>query len=154
MFYRENIYIDLSPCLSRATNAWVLYRSSCTKFISESWLLETFIQQACLSGLLIFLFALLSTQHRLFVLQCLIILFLYPTPFSITFIFAEFGLLNSSSKQLSSIQVFNPQDSICGMCTKYKLDAFILDTKLYFFHILLKDASSYNFEANHFRCMF
>lgn len=48
------IYIYLSPCLSRATNAWVLYRSGCTKFVSESWLLEPFIQQPCLSGLLIF----------------------------------------------------------------------------------------------------
>ena len=96
----------------------------------------------------------LGVSPRLFVLQCLIILFLYPIPFSITFIFAEFGLLNSSSKQLSSTPVFNPQDSICGICTKYKLDAFILDTKHYFFHILLKNASSYNFEANHFRCMF
>lgn len=49
-----SIYIYLSPCLSRATNAWVLSRSSCTKFVSESWLLEPFIQQSCLSGLLIF----------------------------------------------------------------------------------------------------
>lgn len=48
------LYIYLSPCLSRATNAWVLSRSSCTKFVSESWLLEPFIQQSCLSGLLIF----------------------------------------------------------------------------------------------------
>lgn len=155
MFYRENIYRDLSPCLSRATNAWVLYRSSCTTFVSESWLLETFIQQPYLSGLLIFLFALLSTQHRLFVLQCLVILFVYPPPPFITFLFAKFGLLNSSSKQSNRTPIFNPQDSICGICTKHKLDAFILDTKLYYFHILLKKiASSCNFEANHFRHMF
>lgn len=29
-------------------------RSGCTKFVSESWLLEPFIRQPCLSGLLIF----------------------------------------------------------------------------------------------------
>ena len=115
-----------------------VYRSSCTTFVSEYWLLETFIQQPYLSGLLIFLFALLSTQHRLFVLQCLVILFVYPSPPFITFSFAKCGLLNSSSKQSNSTPIFNPQDSICGICTKYKLDAFILDTKLYFFHILLK----------------
>lgn len=79
---------------------------------------------------------------------------LYPPPPFITFIFAEFGLLKSSSKSSRSTPISNPQDSICGICTKYKLDAFYFRHKALFFHIMLtkkNNANSCNFEANHFQ---
>lgn len=53
-------------------------------------------------------------------------------------IFVEFGLLESNSNWVAHPS-FNAPDSIYGICTKYKLDAFILDTKLYFFDIVFQE---------------
>lgn len=79
MYVSIYIYIDLSPCLSRATNAWVLSRSSCTKFVSESWLLEPFIQQSCLSGLLIFICTSYATQVVCFTVSDYLVCLSLPT---------------------------------------------------------------------------
>lgn len=123
-----SIYIYLSPCLSRATNAWVLSRSSCTKFVSESWLLEPFIQQSCLSGLLIFFIctSFYATQAVCFTVSDYLVRLSLPTLLHPHYICPN---LASSS---SSTPIFNPPDSICGTGTKYKSDAFAVDTKLYF----------------------